>query len=318
MIYLGIDTSCYTTSVAAVSESGSIICEARKLLNVPEGQRGLRQSEAFYQHVNALPDLYEKVIQKIENRPLKAIAVSAHPRGCADSYMPVFYAGVRMAEMIAKTAGVPLYQTDHQQGHIVAALSNAGLDFNNFLAVHLSGGTTEVLAVTGAAPRLKCKILYGTSDISAGQLIDRVGVAMGFSFPAGRYVDEMAVNMQGNRILLPTYIDSEKCSFSGTEAAAMRALAKNIDNRVIAEGVMNAICKTIARLIYNSALKTGIMNVLVTGGVASSNYLRANLQTMISEHSSSIRVFFAEPRLSSDNAVGVAQIARAYDQLKNN
>ena len=311
MIFLGFDTSCYTTSVAAVDENGEIADSRRKLLSVPDGQRGLRQSEGFYQHINAMPELYGKLTEITGRKAPAAIAVSEHPRNCAGSYMPVFYAGVRMAEMLAHAYGCPLYRTDHQSGHIAAALHASALSGEkHFLAVHLSGGTTEVLETVIKDGLPQCRIVMKTGDISAGQLIDRVGVALGFPFPCGRFIDELAIAYDGKRMTLPTYTDSEKCSFSGTEAAAMRAVEKGASKSVMAEAVMDAITRTLCAMITEAALKTGCFTCLVSGGVASSKYLRAALQGELAKENKSLRVYFARPELSADNACGVAIIAR--------
>ena len=310
MIFLGIDTSCYTTSIAAVDENGNLLSDQRKLLNVPDGQRGLRQSEGFYQHVNALPMLYGNLLKDIGENP-QCMCVSATPRACKGSYMPVFYAGVRMAEMVAQALGIELYMSDHQRGHVMAALSGCALKHNKFIAVHLSGGTTEVLNCEIIKNQPECTIISGTGDISAGQLLDRLGVKMGFSFPAGKYIDELAISQEGRRIRIPSYADTEKCSFSGTETAALRALNNGVDKTTVAEGVMYAVCEALSTLIYNAALKTGVFDVLITGGVASSKYLRSHLQSILGEKYDGIKVYFTQPRLSSDNAVGTALLARA-------
>ena len=309
MIFLGIDTSCYTTSVAVADEAGNIIVNQKRLLSVPDGQRGLRQSEGFYQHVNALPELYKKAIGSVDEKPT-AIGVSEHPRNCQGSYMPVFYAGVRMAELLSASYGCELFRSDHQSGHIMAALHTSALKSNRFLAVHLSGGTTEVLLVEMVNGLPRCSIVMATGDISAGQLIDRVGVALGFSFPSGRFIDELAIAHDGKRIKFPIYVDSDKCSFSGTEAAVMRTIAGVESKSVIAEGVMDSVVRTLAALINKASLKTGCFECLVGGGVASSKYLRASLQSEISVNNPTMNVFFAEPEMSSDNACGIALIAR--------
>ena len=61
-LILGIDTSNYRTSVALVNDRGEILYNHRELLEVPEGKKGLRQSEAFFQHVMRLPDALEPAL----------------------------------------------------------------------------------------------------------------------------------------------------------------------------------------------------------------------------------------------------------------
>ena len=77
---LGIDTSCYTTSITVVDAKRDIIFENRKMLEVKKGARGLRQSEGFFQHVMNLPELLEEASKACDMKSLGCIAVSTRPR----------------------------------------------------------------------------------------------------------------------------------------------------------------------------------------------------------------------------------------------
>ena len=105
--------------------------------------------------------------------------------------MPVFLAGKLAATSIASSLGVPLYETTHQAGHVRAALLGQETLVNEspFLAMHLSGGTTEVLSLVDD----RLTLLGGTLDLHAGQVVDRTGVALGLPFPAGTHLEELAV-----------------------------------------------------------------------------------------------------------------------------
>ena len=153
-VFIGIDTSCYTTSVAAVDECGSIISDRRRILSVPKGENGLRQSDGLFQHVRQLPDLYRQLLfdcrSKYGNEPfeIKEVAVSSKPRSNQDSYMPVFLAGKAFAHVIADSFGCCCFETDHQWGHLMAAMHQKKFNPDRTLyAIHLSGGTTEMLKV---------------------------------------------------------------------------------------------------------------------------------------------------------------------------
>ena len=65
-VVIGFDTSCYTTSVAAVTVEGQVIASCRKLLPVKLGERGLRQSEGVWHHVRALPERLEELDAEIQ------------------------------------------------------------------------------------------------------------------------------------------------------------------------------------------------------------------------------------------------------------
>ena len=171
---LAFDTSNYTTSVAAADLAGNILADERQLLSVKEGDRGLRQSHALFQHVERLPLLVEQVIKQVGGDDFLAVAVSDRPRPLEGSYMPVFRAGVNFARTLAAVLGVPLYRFSHQEGHI-AAVCGALADDVRTVSFHMSGGTGEILTTCGCRPQ---QIIGGIRDLSFGQLIDRVGVCL--------------------------------------------------------------------------------------------------------------------------------------------
>lgn len=95
-VTLGFDTSCYTTSAAAVDEHGAVVAAERMLLPVREGQRGLRQSEAVFAHVRQMPQVMEALGRRLNGAQIAAVCASARPRDGEDSYMPVFTVGWAM------------------------------------------------------------------------------------------------------------------------------------------------------------------------------------------------------------------------------
>ena len=185
---LGLDTSNYRTSVALVSETGEVLLNIRELLPVPQGERGLRQNEAVFAHLRQLSASAD-ALRQASNGSVAAVAASTAPRDGADSYMPVFLAGASYGRLTAAALGVPFIGTTHQRGHLAAAKAGSELDSaEEYLALHLSGGTTDLLEVRQDAVRQ----IGGSLDLHAGQLVDRAGVAMGLSFPAGPALEMLA------------------------------------------------------------------------------------------------------------------------------
>lgn len=247
---LGLDTSNYTTSVAAVAQNRELIGEYRRLLFVPKGQRGLRQQEALFQHIGNLPKLLESLCEIADPEHLAGIAVSNRPRPRDDSYMPVFQAGWSVAGSLAHLKRVPLWTFSHQAGHIAAAAWEEALFIEEpFLVLQLSGGTAEALLYDPLSQEIDR--LGGSKDISFGQLIDRIGVRLGFAFPAGAALDDLAVQAaldvleaqttmddspalagkdSGGRIsprarrLKPAYFDGMDFNLSGLETQALRLI----------------------------------------------------------------------------------------------
>lgn len=310
-VILGIDTSCYTTSVAvccaAPGTADGLFVQQRQLLTVAPGQRGLMQSEAVFQHVTRLPKLFDALCEEQPDMKIVAVSASTQPRPAADSYMPVFRVGEGYARALATALRVPLFTTTHQQGHIRAALVDTALARDAaFLAIHLSGGTTELLSVQGDS--LHC--LGGTLDLHAGQLIDRVGVAMGLPFPSGPALEALAANGTA-RSRLPASIKGLDCHFSGAEAQAFRWMDKQTYSREdIAAEVFSCVARTVARLIQDGCEQTQVSSALLGGGVASSRLIRQEVATRIAKRNRTIQLHFARPDLAGDNAVGVSLIGK--------
>ncbi len=304
---LGIDTSAYTTSVARVYRSGRY-CEARRVLPVALGERGLRASDAVFYHNQHLPLLVEDVVAQADVRDLVGVSVSTQPRRAPDSYLPCFLAGQAVAQSLAALVRVPLVRTTHQEGHIRAGMAGSGCPSDRgFWALHVSGGTTELLAVNPSPAGLAITPQGGSDDLYAGQLVDRIGVRLGLQFPAGPAMDELAesaskaVDLPWSR---PRFKDQRWwTSFSGCEAAAQRALADGANPAELARGVMEVIAHNLAALV----LKVGNgADLLVVGGVAANTHLRRQLRRWLNP--AGWTVWFADPKWSQDNAVGVAYL----------
>ena len=224
-VYLGIDTSCYTTSVALVDEAGALVGEARQILSVKPGRCGLQQSEMVFQHTRNLPRLMEEAVGQVirsvnadcaesaakgekagssngaglaglaaAGYELAAIGVSGYPRPLEGSYMPAFLAGLSVARSVAAVTGAKLEVISHQENHLEAGLWSAGgPDVERFLLLHASGGTTDVLlAERQQDGRYRITEVGGSLDLHAGQFVDRIGVALGLQFPTGPALEALA------------------------------------------------------------------------------------------------------------------------------
>lgn len=290
---LSFDTSNYTTSCAVFDgASGS---NSSRLLDVEAGQLGLRQSEALYAHIRRLPQVVESLELK---GGIIAVGASTKPRETEDSYMPCFLAGASQGAVLAKALDVPFFEFSHQQGHIAAAAWSAqriDLLDTPHLAWHLSGGTTELLYVRPHQTAVVCEIVGGTTDVSAGQLIDRTGQLLGLSFPSGRELDALARRSTGPGFYTPK-IDDLTFSLSGVEHK-MKAMVKGgAPAEDIAYFTIMSIVTVIRRITEKANASYGDLPVLFTGGVASNSHIREKTPNGI----------FAEPKYSVDNALGVA------------
>lgn len=302
--FLGIDTSNYTTS-AAIAAEGAVLVNSKRPVAVRPGERGVRQNEAVFSHVKNLPEVMEAVFSY---QPL-AIGVSTRPRDVEGSYMPCFLAGVSVANILSQTLKIPLYSFSHQAGHVRAAMYSAGrndLVGGRCLAFHVSGGTTEVLLYEKGT--ITC--LGGSMDIHAGQLIDRVGVSLGLSFPCGPALEQLAdfdalAELKGRVTPLAT-VSGITCHFSGLENKAADYLRAGYSSGVVAAFVLASVEKTLSLLAKNASEQVGDLTVLFSGGVMGNRYLQKTIGQKID-------AWFAEPAFSSDNAAGIALLCEERD-----
>lgn len=299
---VGIDTSCYTTSIALINDDGSIINDRRLMLQVKPGRRGLRQSEAVFQHIQNLPRLVDDLRISM---PVLAVAASTKPRPVPGSYLPVFKVGASFGATLARLTGVPFYETSHQEGHLRAGLFHGELPNKPFLAWHLSGGTTELLLVKAFSGGFNIEKIGGTSDLQVGQLVDRIGVALGAGFPAGKYLEELA-RQSRSAASLPVVTKDLTISFSGPDSAGKRLLDSGIAPPELARRVFNCIGRSLIKVTMEAVRRYKVNQVLLAGGVASNELIRTALLEEASLRD--LKIVFAPKELSGDNAVGVGLI----------
>ncbi len=304
LFFVGIDTSCYTTSIAVINDSGDLIYDLRKTLEVKEGHRGLRQSEAFFQHVKILPKFFNEIGSKKILLNAKSIAVSSKPRPQDNSYMPVFLAGESIGKVLADSLMIPFISSTHQEGHLAAGLWSSKVDWNEFLAIHLSGGTTELLQVKQYGANFSIKEIGWGEDLSAGQFIDRIGVELGLSFPAGPQLEKMALKSI-ETLSLPVAVKGNAISFSGPETKARRLIEKGVAKPTIARAVEECIALSIIKLIKNIR-DLSFQRILLVGGVMANSYIKQRLMDSLG----GFELAYAEPVYARDCAVGLAEIAR--------
>ncbi len=307
--FLGLDTSCYTTSLGLVDSGGKIVKDLRRILTVKPGEKGLRQAEALFQHLKNLPDLIEEAAPC---RPLLGVAYAARPRPVDGSYLPVFLAGAGFARTLAAAAQVPLLASSHQEGHLRAALYGSGLEGREFLGVHLSGGTTELLYIRRRGAGFHVELLGGTTDLHAGQMVDRIGVVLGLPFPAGPHLEQLALKGEPT-LRLPVAVRGLAVSFSGPTSAALRLLEQKPAPEDLALAVFDCLVESIFRLLRAGmeakGQEPGCKQVLLFGGVAANSIFRRELAARFRAAAPEVQVCFGKPELSADNAVGLALLA---------
>lgn len=302
--FLGIDTSNYTTSAALFDSEANTIIQSKKLLPVKAGELGLRQSDAVFAHVKQLGDMVQNVFAEYGGK-ITAIGVSTRPRDIDGSYMPCFLVGKMAANCLGAALKAPVLPFAHQQGHVAAALYSAGrLDLfrERFIAFHLSGGTTEALLVEPSAERIiRCTKIGGSMDLKAGQAVDRIGVMLGLPFPAGKYLEELALKSDRKFKIKPVMKGTE-CCLSGIENKCRKMLENGEKPEDIALFCLKSVEAALCGMTDATLSEYGKLPLVYAGGVMSNCIIRNTIENKYGG-------IFAKPEFSSDNAAGIAVLA---------
>jgi len=301
MSVIGFDTSNYTTSIAYFNGVEALNCSS--LLPVKQGELGLRQSDAVFHHTKSLPELSGRLFSDISTDNITAIGVSTRPRAVDGSYMPCFLVGYSHAKLLSDMLHVPLVECSHQQGHVASALWSAQrLDLMDkpHLAWHLSGGTTELLLVEPFNNTVNCTRIGGTSDISAGQLIDRTGQLLTLPFPSGKHLDSISQSAVNTDVF---YVKCEGTEFSlsGVQNKVQQYFSRTNDIPETAAYALRCVSHAVLKATCNALKEYPGLPVVFAGGVASNSLLRSIMQPL--------DPIFAQPQFSTDNALGVAILA---------
>ena len=299
---LGIDTSNYATSLAVFDTAGEVVCAKKRFLPVKAGQLGLRQSDALFHHTVALPEMMQELAQEFDLTQIDAVGVSQKPRPVEGSYMPCFLAGVNAATAFAHAKGIPLVLTTHQQGHAAAALFAAKgeqLFAEKVLLFHISGGTTDLLLCHEAE---SITPLGTSSDLYAGQAVDRLGVKLGYPFPAGVYVSEQAA-LCTEKVRPKVSVHGLTCSLSGLENQCARLLTEGRNAAYVCKYCLLCVGETLVRMANNALAEHPGLPVVFAGGVMSSDLIRTYVTNRVPG------AHFVPGRFASDNAIGISILA---------
>ena len=306
MSVIGIDTSNYTTSIAFFDGAGGENCS--RLLRVRQGELGLRQSDAVFAHIKSLPELSGRLFSNVHTGDIRAVGVSTRPRAVEGSYMPCFMVGYSHAKMLSDAFQVPLVEVSHQQGHVAASLWSAEcmelMDVPH-LAWHLSGGTTELLLVEPEGKNVKCTRIGGTTDISAGQLIDRTGQLLQLPFPSGKHLDALSKEASMKDVFKVKCSDMS-FSLSGVQNKVQQFHSTHGNDAETAAYALRCVAKAVY-LASEQALKAYPgLRIVFSGGVASNSMLRDVIAPL--------NPIFSQPQYSTDNAMGVAVLAHRISE----
>jgi N6-L-threonylcarbamoyladenine synthase len=216
--------------------------------------------------------------------------------------MPCFSVGQGFGKVLSGAYNSKYYEFSHQAGHVAAAVHSSGhteLIDKEFLAFHVSGGTTEMVLATPTEDGFSVEMLGESADLHAGQAIDRIGVMMGLRFPCGKELEVLAAQntkkIPSSRISVTDGI----CHLSGLENLARRLWEETHDAPLVSAFALDFCGRTLKKMTEWFDTEHSDLPIVYGGGVMSNRYL----QKVLSKRA---RTYFAEPQFSADNAAGCA------------
>jgi N6-L-threonylcarbamoyladenine synthase len=330
---LGIETSCDETAAAVVEDGRTILSSVVASQFATHGKYGGVVPElASREHLRAIVPVVRHALQQagLELTDLAAIAVTEGP-GLVGSLL----VGITYAKALCFVHNLPLIAVNHIEGHIHAVSLDAGTAIEYpAVALVASGGHTHLFEVNEG---FRYRLLGKTRDDAAGEAYDKVAKLLGFGYPGGPIIDQLAPHGNPHAVkftLAHMKGNTFDFSFSGLKTAVLRwvqerDLTHEIEVRRRAQGAssqdflaltpqptldllasfQHTVIQELLRRAARSIEDLGARSLIVSGGVASNAGLRAAARAA----ELSCPVFFPTPALSTDNAAMIA--AAAFPKL---
>jgi N6-L-threonylcarbamoyladenine synthase len=337
---LGIETSCDETAAAVVADGAAILSSVVASQFATHGKYGGVVPElASREHLRAIVQVVRLALEEAAAGldDLAAIAVTEGPGLVGSLLVGITYAKALCFTYKNQARDLPLIGVNHIEGHIHAVILEAGASIQYpALALVVSGGHTHLFEVREGFTSYR--LLGKTRDDAAGEAYDKVAKLLGFGYPGGPIIDQLApygdpravkftlARMKGNTL---------DFSFSGLKTAVLRwveqhDLTAEIEARRRSQGVsandflpltpqptldllasfQHTVIEELLRRAVVSIEETGARSLIISGGVASN----AGLRTAAREAGLACPVYFPTPALSTDNAAMIA--AAAFPKLR--
>jgi N6-L-threonylcarbamoyladenine synthase len=314
-LILGIETSCDETGIGVVR--GRTLLADAVASSVDDHARfgGVVPEVASRAHLEAMVPTVDRACETagIELADVDAIAVTSGP-----GLVGALLVGVAAAKALAVGLDKPLYGVNHLASHVAVDQLEHGPLPEPCLAMLVSGGHSSLLLVedvtTGVEP------LGATIDDAAGEAFDKVARLLGLPFPGGPHIDRAARSGSSVAIDFPRGLTSGRdlerhrfdFSFSGLKTAVARwveareASGEPVPVDDVAASFQEAVCDVLTRKAVDAAVRNGVEDLLIGGGVAANSRLRVLAEERAARHG--IRVRVPRPGLCTDNGAMVAAL----------
>lgn len=306
MKVLGLETSCDETGVAVYDTEAGLRAHALySQIALHEDYGGVVPELASRDHVRKLVPLIRQTLAEagLSLRDLDGVAYTAGP-----GLVGALLVGAGVARALAYALEIPAIDVHHMEGHLLAPLMEPDPPAPPFVALLVSGGHTQLLAVEAIG---RYQLLGDTLDDAAGEAFDKTAKLMGLPYPGGPVLAELATRGQAGRFKFSRPMTDRPgldFSFSGLKTQVLLAYeAHKHEPNVMADIALafeQAITQTLAIKCRRALQATGARSLVVAGGVGANRELRRLLGE--AARADGFRVAFPRPAFCTDNGAMIA------------
>jgi N6-L-threonylcarbamoyladenine synthase len=309
MLILGIETSCDETGLALLdSEAGLLAHALHSQVDMHMAYGGVVPELASRDHIRRVLPLLDAVLGDARRAlaDIDAIAVTTGP-GLAGALL----VGASIGHALGYALGKPVLDVHHMEGHLLSPLLSQPAPSFPFVALLVSGGHTQLLAVRGWG---QYELLGETLDDAAGEAFDKTAQLLGLGYPGGPAVSRAADFGTPDAIRLPRpmlHSSDLDFSFSGLKTAVLTAVKREGGSNVceqaradIARGFVDAMVDVLAAKTLRALDQTGLDTLVVAGGVSANRQLRERLEREAVARRASVH--FPPVNLCTDNGAMIA------------
>ncbi|HEY0209326.1 tRNA (adenosine(37)-N6)-threonylcarbamoyltransferase complex transferase subunit TsaD [Acerihabitans sp.] len=306
MRVLGIETSCDETGVAIYDEQAGLLAnQLYSQVKLHADYGGVVPELASRDHVRKTVPLIQAALREagLDARAIDGVAYTAGP-GLVGALM----VGATVGRALAYAWKVPAIAVHHMEGHLLAPMLEDNPPAFPFVALLVSGGHTQLIAVTGIG---RYELLGESIDDAAGEAFDKTAKLLGLDYPGGPLLSKMARRGAAGRFTFPRPMTDRPgldFSFSGLKTFAantIRANGQDDQTRAdIARAFEDAVVDTLAIKCRRALDQTGLARLVIAGGVSANSTLRERLAEMMQKRGG--QVFYARPAFCTDNGAMIA------------
>ncbi|MEQ9564810.1 MAG: tRNA (adenosine(37)-N6)-threonylcarbamoyltransferase complex transferase subunit TsaD [Pseudomonadales bacterium] len=312
MLVLGIETSCDETGVALYDTERGLIADALySQIEMHANYGGVVPELASRDHVRKLLPMIAKLLDDsgIKGSDLEGIAYTHGP-----GLVGALLVGATLAHSLAEVWGIPVVGVHHMEGHLLAPMLEENAPQPPFVALLVSGGHTQLVAVRGLG---EYDLLGESLDDAAGEAFDKAAKMMELPYPGGPSISRLAEQGNRTRLKFPRPMTDRPgldFSFSGLKTFTLNTVASmtgenglgDKDKADICAAFEEAVAQTLMIKCRRALEQTGMKRLVLAGGVAANSRLRELMAEMVQKQKAEL--FYPRLQFCTDNGAMIAYV----------